>query len=958
MKKWKTNMNNLLIYVCLPQQEQYFRCKPVLTSAKAALFTAIVTAFVLDAMSELDEDTATKLLRLSVEQSAKNSNSTIEMPPSDPPSSILTVSSLWFMSIMSSLAATAWAILCLEWCAFITDAVKAEDHEEMVEKRQRRFEAMKRWKMHFIVAAIPLFLHLSLFLFLGGLWLRLRDINEHLGLIVGVPSLVIGLSYVVVTLLPIFTEAPFSTSASELIQPVVDRIRRIVEFGGSIRPPPIFTRIANLLPASFWTTISWLATHFPRPGMCRLIASLKRIYGVVGMHIVVSWKTIASLPIFPRFGSDQNPFNELNKLKVGHSGRDQGIYLRALFWLMNTPLDKDEVKEVLKEFESLRSSPAKEPLDRAIIRLLVLSLSSVLENDYISEGEQPIFNYCTAVLANEMDRAFGDGEYNRKILFRNTTLFGKLSRHFHLTTSNEDAPSTQPTAYREEDYWSRAFPALWLCPSTETVQSVVKQLDSDMQAMKVPHQPQRIVRGLHAATLGYSHSDLSPLDLIPGFGLWSWDPNSSDPSLDKALSSFLQGLFAAFFNTLPRSDQPTTTPLLVVETLKILDHQPEQYTLKLHTALGFFVAVMRRSDPKVFEERPSVAEALLASAESYGEFSGESGTIRAKVLATRLRAIAYGPKSPITGRIRSLKRLGDLYAHVIKEDQRFFEGLLDAYAATLEATLAVDGHLTIFAWLSSPDYGAARDIFTNSLFTRDASFNFVREHPNYRLPYVYSLAIALSYTAEGRNLKLWKVVDLFVTRGEQGGMTIDRALDTNILVAAVLKFALCNESETVEQEQKEKILGLLRNIVMDGTNWRTGWKSIYLIMGLVFVLSRMDNQYAKYEQTKFLVDEASKRLQRMALQPVPSDWERKKKGLALCDLEKTVRSRASTRGGKAVYEWSSRENFPYLALYNPPRTSPEPISQAAYWVVTKLPRYVSISDWRIVLVTRSQVRPQ
>ena len=195
MEKWKTNMNNLLIFVGSTLLEAVLL---VLTSIKAALFTAIVTAFILDVMSDLDEDTATTLLRILVEQST--TNSTIEMPSPNPPSSTLTVSSLWLLSIMSSLAATTWAMLCLEWCAFLTDGVQAEDYEEMAEKRQRKFEALKRWRMHLIVAAIPFFLHMSLFLFLTGLWLRLRDVNNQLGLIVGVPSLIIASSYVVVTL--------------------------------------------------------------------------------------------------------------------------------------------------------------------------------------------------------------------------------------------------------------------------------------------------------------------------------------------------------------------------------------------------------------------------------------------------------------------------------------------------------------------------------------------------------------------------------------------------------------------------------------------------------------------------------------------------------------------------------------------------------------------------------------
>ena len=459
----------------------------VLTSMKAALFTAIVTAFVLDAMSDLDEDTATKLLRLLVEQSA--TNSVIEMPPSDPPSSILTVSSLWFLSIMSSLAATVWAMLCLEWCAFLTDGIQAEDYEEMAEKRQRRFEALKRWRMHLVVAAIPFFLHLSLFLFLAGLWLRVRDVNKQLGLIVGVPSLTMASSYVVVTLLPIFTNAPCSTSASELIQPVVDEIRRIFELCRFVRPPRVFPWIASLLPtkSSPWTLVSFrISPYIPHLKTRRLIAFLKLVHGVIEIFAGVSWKTITLLPIIPTFGSDRNPFNELRKLKVGRSGRDKGIHLRALFWLMNTPLSKDEVKEILREFRN-RGNAAGEPLDRTMIRLLVLSLSSILENDDISEDEQPIFDHCTTVLVDEMDRAFGNGEYNQRILLRNTMVFENLSPHFRLTPSSQDTPSTQPTTSRWEDYWPRAIPALWLCPSQETVGGVVDRLDSDVQLMEAPH---------------------------------------------------------------------------------------------------------------------------------------------------------------------------------------------------------------------------------------------------------------------------------------------------------------------------------------------------------------------------------------------------------------------------------------------------------------------------------------
>ena len=109
-------------------EELYRRIFLVLTRMKAALFTA----FALDAMSDLDK-----------------------MSKSNQPSSVLAVNSLWFMSIISSLAAAIWAILCLEWFASFTKGDQAEDYEEIAEKAQRRFEAMVSWRVRLFMAAIP-----------------------------------------------------------------------------------------------------------------------------------------------------------------------------------------------------------------------------------------------------------------------------------------------------------------------------------------------------------------------------------------------------------------------------------------------------------------------------------------------------------------------------------------------------------------------------------------------------------------------------------------------------------------------------------------------------------------------------------------------------------------------------------------------------------------------------------
>ena len=113
------------------------------------------------------------------------------------------------------------------------------------------------------------------------------------------------------------------------------------------------------------------------------------------------------------------------------------------------------------------------------------------------------------------------------------------------------------------------------------------------------------------------------------------------------------------------------------------------------------------------------------------------------------------------------------------------------------------------------------------------------------------------------------MVELFVTRGEQEGITIDRALDTNILVVAILKFSVLSQPEAIAHGRKEAFIGVLQEISMYGIDWRTRWKSIYLTAGIASFSVR------------------------------------------LCRLGSKVRSLVGARGGmdEAVYELSGRETF-------------------------------------------------
>ena len=157
-------------------------------------------------MADLEEDPNSQILRIIV---AHYNITSENLPSPGPPPSIVYVNALWFLSITLSLGASTWAILCQEWCVLHLRGRQPEDYAEMATKRQRTLEAIKAWKMKTLVVSIPVVLHLSVFLFLAGLWLRLANKNRVLGITVGIPAAIIVATYVIFTLLPVFTNAPF-----------------------------------------------------------------------------------------------------------------------------------------------------------------------------------------------------------------------------------------------------------------------------------------------------------------------------------------------------------------------------------------------------------------------------------------------------------------------------------------------------------------------------------------------------------------------------------------------------------------------------------------------------------------------------------------------------------------------------------------------------------------------------
>jgi len=951
---------------------------------QAALFTAIVTAFALDALSSLNEDTSTQLLRILVKQATAGQD--IDIPQPSIPSFIVTVSSLWLLSIMSSLAATTWAILSLEWFAFLTGGVDAEDHEEMAEKRQRRFEAIKRWKVHIVVASIPFFLHISLFLFLAGLWLRLRGVNRQLELVVGIPSLVIGLSYVILTLLPMFTEAPFFTSVSEMITPLVREFRYLLRLRRFLHAPPIFTWMSRSL-----ASIS--SKFFPKSAYRKCLHLLRRIAATLLIYSVgwiyrfigplaystsaaVTMVLRATLPVFLPGG---DPFNELNRFQIGPSDLDRGVHQRALLWLMNTPLDQSEVKEVLKELANLRNlENTEKPLDRAVVKLLVSSLSSVLENGRITEDERPVFDHCTILLTAEMSRIFRANNYDPRILVRNTVISNGLKGHVYFDTSAQPS-RTQRDAY--DEYWNKVVRLLWLSPSEEQIQDITERLESSVRSMR-PSLLQRVVCGLHAATLtsleANKHQSILQFPL-PDFSQWHLSedrlttdhkrniddklaidnkPADDDWStekrlyLDRELSAFLQNLLVKFHEAAQpvgqKHQSPTTIPSFIVACIKLLDRYPQRdVSLRFHNTLRLFITTTWRNDPDVFDLVPSVAQALVVSINDFVTDSTQDTPDWSKRIAIRLHTIANGPKYLTSRQYIPSETIANLYRDSVKNNPECLSGFIHATAAVLEAVLSGESRPGVRDLQYDVSRRVVRSTVAPSYFTDRHAFDLSNGRPDHRLPYLYSLAIALSREIKGTGRDPLEVLDFLRPSGEkQANADIERNLDTGILVVNVLGRALSRQPEPAELRTHldaiTQALEPLRRIIEDrgAHSWRTRWKAIYLLADLRNVLPQALTDFAGLESLINGTSDAVRTYisEQLPDEPAPCDWKMKRDGLALCGLEEVVRELARrSEADEGVYTWCEPGSIPYLSLY-PQRVRYDTTSQAPYRLLEKLQR--------------------
>ncbi|KAN0118870.1 hypothetical protein V8E52_004642 [Russula decolorans] len=173
------------------------------------LFSAIVGTFIIEFYKKLSSDSGDQTVALLQQISHQLPNSqnipysNTANQPSPPGTAMVWVNALWLISLVLSLTCALIATLLQQWARRYIETPKSPNilrHRARV--RSLLLFGTRLYKIHLIVEILPTLLHLSVYLFLGGLVITFHTINRTVAIAVDVAVGVSGLAYIALSIVP------------------------------------------------------------------------------------------------------------------------------------------------------------------------------------------------------------------------------------------------------------------------------------------------------------------------------------------------------------------------------------------------------------------------------------------------------------------------------------------------------------------------------------------------------------------------------------------------------------------------------------------------------------------------------------------------------------------------------------------------------------------------------------
>ncbi|KAF8268141.1 hypothetical protein EI94DRAFT_1212847 [Lactarius quietus] len=250
------------------------------------LFSAIVATFLTISLPQLSPDSGDQtvaLLTQLVNNSAGVPLTVQSSLPFQAPASIVRVNMAWLLSLVLSLSSGVLATLMQQWARRYMDY--AQHHRpprKQARVRAYMFKGVKQFSMSATVEAMPLLLHLSVFLFLLGLTDFLFTINTSIAFITLVCASTFALTYVVLTLLPfLFVNSPHGTPLS------------IFTYNSFHIYALFLLQVTNQFEGLFHT---WLVSHLRNTGLTRWRAGLEEKVDTYRKRVLggLQWRVVDS----------------------------------------------------------------------------------------------------------------------------------------------------------------------------------------------------------------------------------------------------------------------------------------------------------------------------------------------------------------------------------------------------------------------------------------------------------------------------------------------------------------------------------------------------------------------------------------------------------------------------------------------------------------------------------------
>jgi len=252
-RKYDEDLNTSLIFVS-DSIRICFRSALILKCAQAGLFSAVSSAFIVDVQSNLKED-PNEMTAAYMQIMIHTMNGSL-FPDADPgsvawtgpPPEIVTVQSLLYASLATSLFAAFLAMLGKQWVnRYLRN--RGGSAADKSRDRQRKLDGLENWHFYLAIESLPVMLQFALLLLGCALSLYLWTINRTVAGVAVTVTLFGFTSYVTLTLAAaLYYNCPYQTPLSIVARTVIKYLTHSdARFARSLRSfVPSFRSIKNL----------------------------------------------------------------------------------------------------------------------------------------------------------------------------------------------------------------------------------------------------------------------------------------------------------------------------------------------------------------------------------------------------------------------------------------------------------------------------------------------------------------------------------------------------------------------------------------------------------------------------------------------------------------------------------------------------------------------------------------